>query len=125
MNCEKCDKLFEPTRTWQRFCSFTCQRKSVFAKYYLKNKVKIIRKAREYEKLVFGSWSKRNKHRGKVRQTILKRDEYKCTKCHSTNNLDVNHKRYGKDLDLSDFETLCRSCHKIFGIAPPKTPIRL
>lgn len=51
------------------------------------------------------------------RSTILKRDNYKCIKCNSTENLHVHHKAYviGRDpWEYTDeyLVTLCSNCHE-------------
>jgi len=51
------------------------------------------------------------------RNLILKRDNYKCTKCKSTSNLHVHHKAYviGREpYEYTDeyLVTLCNICHK-------------
>lgn len=112
MNCEGCKNEFEPTRNWQRFCSFACQTKTKFLRYYKKNKKRIVMKARDYENKTFLSASDKYFHANYVRPAVLKRDCYNCVKCGSDKSLEANHKRYGKDLTISDFETLCKSCHK-------------
>jgi 5-methylcytosine-specific restriction endonuclease McrA len=50
------------------------------------------------------------------RLIILRRDNFKCTKCRCKNNLQVHHKRYIKnkmpwEVPNSYLTTLCRLCH--------------
>jgi len=50
----------------------------------------------------------------KVREKILKRDDYKCKKCNSTQLLEVHHKHRWLDSrnnDENNLITLCRKCH--------------
>lgn len=53
-------------------------------------------------------------HQKEIRDSILKRDNYKCVYCHSTENLTIDHiiaiTKKGAD-DLSNLQTLCRSCN--------------
>jgi 5-methylcytosine-specific restriction endonuclease McrA len=51
------------------------------------------------------------------RSLILKRDQYKCTKCSSTKNLQVHHKAYVIGRDPHEYTdenlvTLCNICHE-------------
>lgn len=53
-----------------------------------------------------------------VRVAVLKRDNYKCIICKTTENLQVHHNTYRhhfkEHLHLEDLDTLCRGCHKIY-----------
>ena len=55
-----------------------------------------------------------------VKPVIFKRDKNKCVKCGSTKRLELAHKRYGSDLTIKDFETLCKKCHVNEDKANPK-----
>lgn len=49
-----------------------------------------------------------------IRQAVLKRDNYTCQKCGSTNDLHVHHIKYrseGGSNDISNLITLCEECH--------------
>jgi len=68
-------------------------------------------KTEEYHQLLKdGRWQRR-------RLEIMQRDDFKCTKCGTTNDLNVHHIRYiaGRkpwEYDDSDLITLCGKCHK-------------
>lgn len=51
----------------------------------------------------------------KVKHSILKRDNYKCTRCGSTDKLHVHHLMYNHHFNelnhLKDLTTLCSNCH--------------
>ena len=65
----------------------------------------------EYHQLLKdGRWQRR-------RLEIMQRDDFKCTKCGTTNDLNVHHIRYidGRkpwEYEDADLVTLCRDCHK-------------
>lgn len=53
----------------------------------------------------------------KWRESVLRRDNYKCTECNSTKNLNVHHKKNFSEFeelryDINNGITLCESCHK-------------
>lgn len=51
----------------------------------------------------------------RTRQEVLKRDEYKCVKCGSQENLEIDHIDY-KYVGIEynhHLRTLCRTCHRI------------
>jgi len=59
-----------------------------------------------------------------MRKKILKRDEYRCCNCGSSNGLEVHHRQYHKIKFTGDFNkpwaysmcdlvTLCSQCHQI------------
>lgn len=50
-----------------------------------------------------------------LRTACLKRDEYKCQRCHSLNNLQAHHNFYRDDwfeTRVEDLTTLCKLCHE-------------
>lgn len=50
-----------------------------------------------------------------LRQSVLERDDYKCQKCDSENNLDVHHlipESVNGPSEINNLVTLCRSCHR-------------
>ena len=47
----------------------------------------------------------------KIRNEILKRDNYTCSQCGSRENLDVHHIGWWWDNSPSNFTTLCSRCH--------------
>jgi len=53
----------------------------------------------------------------RIRNKVLKRDEYTCRKCGSTYNLQVHHKTYenhgAEHKHLNDLITLCNFCHTL------------
>jgi hypothetical protein len=58
----------------------------------------------------------------RTRQAVLERDGRRCTRCGSTERLEIDHvqpqARGGSD-DLSNLRTLCRPCHQqTFGFGP-------
>lgn len=65
----------------------------------------------EYRELLKdGRWQRK-------RLEIMQRDDFKCTKCGTTNDLNVHHLRYidGRkpwEYEDADLVTLCRDCHK-------------
>ena len=49
-----------------------------------------------------------------IRRTVLKRDDYRCANCQSTENLHVHHivpLSVGGSNELSNLKTLCKACH--------------
>lgn len=60
-------------------------------------------------------WVKHRKSLPKdIRETVLKRDGYKCIRCGSAEDLDIHHivpKSQGGSDELSNLRTLCRQCH--------------
>ena len=49
-----------------------------------------------------------------IRRTVLKRDDYRCANCRSTENLHVHHivpLSLGGSNELSNLKTLCKGCH--------------
>ena len=52
-------------------------------------------------------------HWKSLRERALYRDKYKCKICHSTENLNVHHKRYRKiyNVVVGDLVTMCHDCH--------------
>ena len=57
----------------------------------------------------------KSRYWAEVRKLILKRDNYKCTVCKSTDNLQVHHTTYrnhrNEHNNLQDLLTLCEDCH--------------
>jgi 5-methylcytosine-specific restriction endonuclease McrA len=49
-----------------------------------------------------------------LRQKVLRRDGYRCTKCNSKKKLHVHHKTYKRLFNehLEDLVTLCKHCHE-------------
>jgi len=47
-----------------------------------------------------------------MRTLVLERAGYMCKKCGSEFHLEIHHKRYRVPCRLSDFEVLCKDCHR-------------
>ena len=77
--------------------------------YNPRRKSKIKNKSEYHKYLQSEAWKE-------IREIILVRDGYKCTKCGSTKNLQVHHKTYNNIYNekehQSDLVTLCSRCHK-------------
>lgn len=59
---------------------------------------------------------KRSKYWKAVRELVIKRDNYRCTRCGCSEKLHVHHLNYQNHRDehlfLGDLTTLCGNCHK-------------
>ena len=112
MNCPECKKVFKKEHGNQRYCSKECRHKLNFAKYYVKNKSKIISNAIKYKSEVLEGinldfW------RNYVIPAVKKRDGEKCVKCGSKKFLEVHHKVINvENPTINDLVTLCKSCHR-------------
>ena len=56
-----------------------------------------------------------------IRKKVKERDGWKCTKCGSKEDLQIHHikpTKYGIDNSLQNLLTLCRNCHRKFGVSP-------
>jgi 5-methylcytosine-specific restriction endonuclease McrA len=83
--CVQCGDSFQAKREEHAFCSEKCRRAAR------------------------GSDYRRN------RDLALRRDDYECTDCGSELLLECHHRKplyLGGNHDLSNLQTLCRSCHK-------------
>jgi len=47
-----------------------------------------------------------------VSPVVMDRDENRCVKCGSTENLLVHHNSYEDDISINDLSTLCSKCHQ-------------
>jgi len=87
-------------------------------KLIVKNNRKKKRKFSKKKKSTF-DWKKpykdylKSKKWRELRETILQRDNYTCTRCGSKNNLQVHHLTYKrlKHEKPEDLITLCKQCH--------------
>ena len=55
-----------------------------------------------------------------VRDAVLKRDNYRCVKCGSTRNLEIDHKvslADGGTNHIDNLQTLCRDCNRRKGVS--------
>lgn len=81
----KCGQMFTPKSGIHSFCSDSCRR------------------------------SVRGSEYRRARQIALYRDEFVCTGCADTNNLETHHRQplcMGGDNSVANLQTLCRACHK-------------
>lgn len=87
-------------------------------RWYEKNKQKVFARTAKYKRKTFGTVSGEEFYKESVHPLVLKRDNYKCTKCGSSESLIVHHKHYDVDkLTMNDLQTLCRSCHRRLHLA--------
>lgn len=110
--CKQCSKEFEVAR-WkmkkQRFCSRDCER--TWTNNHKETKV-----AAPVEIIIKESKSTlRGDDWGKIRDDVLKRDNYTCQKCGiKENGLGVHHIipwHKTKDNDANNLVSLCKRCH--------------
>jgi len=59
-----------------------------------------------------GSASRKKAEWWSIRKQVLARDNFKCTKCGSTEKLEIHHKRSKGGNGLDNLETLCQKCHE-------------
>lgn len=110
MKCYRCEKeiIGRSMRTYLKFCSQSCQIKT----WREKNKQKVEGYANHYHsKTYFGG----------VRELVLERDKYRCTKCSLTDHghlikygcrLSVDHiDGNRKNNSMENLQTLCLGCH--------------
>ena len=149
--CKICDTNFTKTHNSQKFCSKECayknklllhkelqqklkqenpqkylsQHQNAVKKYYEKNKEKIIKWNKQYQKenLKLINEKHREKYQNnpeyKRKQDIRQMHYYlkenlkktSCEKCGSTSNLRLHHKEYENSLDTEKLMTLCQKCH--------------
>jgi len=69
-----------------------------------------VRRLRARNSLLLGKKEIDEKRYGGNGLKVLERDDYKCIKCGSHNNICIHHKN-GLSNKLNDLEVLCRSCH--------------
>ncbi|MCY4394984.1 MAG: HNH endonuclease signature motif containing protein [Rhodospirillaceae bacterium] len=55
------------------------------------------------------------RHWAAIRRTVFNRDHWRCTSCGNAGRLECDHvkplQRGGDPFDMSNLQTLCRSCH--------------
>lgn len=80
-----------------------------------KKKTKFKKEVRPFTQKSYKSFL-RSKYWKSVRETILKRDSYRCRGCYSTTKLQVHHLTYKNHFkeheNLDDLITLCDACHR-------------
>jgi 5-methylcytosine-specific restriction endonuclease McrA len=100
--------LKESVKRYRQTDAYRESKKKSDRKYYEKNKDELLEyrsRLREHERF------------GVSRETILKRDGYKCNNCKSEEDLVIHHiNGKGRSVDIPDNDlrnlvTLCRSCH--------------
>ena len=101
--CPNCNKKFEPVNGKQVFCSEACWRDANSERL---KEISHKSAMRFHDKKMFGG----------NREIVLLRDEYKCTKCGSTNKVGVYHKEQPNDSEEADHSldnliTLCGTCY--------------
>jgi hypothetical protein len=114
-------------REYRRKCYEKRKQQGKTTKYYDKNKSKIRRKQKEWEKLNREKINARKKaysHKPEVKEkNLLRKRAYdylreeiikqrkKCEKCQTTKNLEIHHKNYESN-ELSNLVLLCEVCHQ-------------
>lgn len=48
-----------------------------------------------------------------LRSAFQKKGEWKCKACGVTENLEIDHLRYGDDITINDLQVLCYGCHSM------------
>ena len=124
--CCNCQKLFMPKKgatSRTKYCSLKCQQKVIRNKAIVDGRKRLsFLKDYEVNSEVYKLRAKIHREQKRfsgLREYVLKRDNYKCCVCSSSNNLEVhhidgigrNHKSPNNNID--NLQTLCSSCHGI------------
>lgn len=108
--CKECGAAFVPSKfSWHRhsYCSQKCAQKSTHREYA----------KRHPERIKANSIVSNGRRWGGNWKAALERDGYKCQACGAEHGLHVHHRDGSGETDspnheLSNLQTLCRTCHK-------------
>jgi len=119
-SCKRCGKefIYSSTKSNQEFCSSLCwnrdyrsrtpEKQQIYRENHKPYLLKYRQKNREY--LNQQSLENHNQRKfGGLKPEVLKRDNYQCALCDSTENLVIHH--INPENILDNLQTLCRSCH--------------
>jgi len=126
LSCKMCGKAFMGKKADMKWCSKSCSDKN----YYIHNKEKVTKSNNKWRKEHYEKYRESDRKwrrnyqkseafkekrrlrdfaRYSLREQILARDNHKCVICGSSENLELHHKNYSRD--LKDVITICKGCH--------------